>query len=376
MKEKNLLKGSRRGITLIALVVTIVVLLILAGISIAMLLGEDGIITQAKNAKLETRGADVEERVEIWKVENELHANSNISAKSETDFIEELKEEKLVNDDEIDITNKIIKIGNREIYYGLSEKIEDKTAPVVVLGTATIGTTTVNFVTNISEINEADYPITIEYYKKLASESEEDYDKVDSKVITEGTTTITDSYTYTSLNQSTSYTLMAKVIDKSGNVESVTKNVTTAGNTCFVAETKVLTEDGFKNIEDIRIGIKVYSRNEKTGEIELKEVTNTFKYQVVKDMAKVYVNGNVIESTTEHPYYVVDQGWIKAGQVQKNDILVTVDGKELVVEKVEFTRNSDKEYTVYNFEVEDNHNYYVGEDRILVHNKGQNIPLE
>ena len=49
LKRKN-------GITLIALVVTIVVLLILAGVSISMLLGENGIITQANESKTETRG--------------------------------------------------------------------------------------------------------------------------------------------------------------------------------------------------------------------------------------------------------------------------------------------------------------------------------
>lgn len=42
------------GITLIALVVTIVVLLILAGVSISMLAGENGIITQAQKSKEET----------------------------------------------------------------------------------------------------------------------------------------------------------------------------------------------------------------------------------------------------------------------------------------------------------------------------------
>ena len=41
---------SNRGITLIALVITIIVLLILAGVSIAMLTGNNGILTQAQNA--------------------------------------------------------------------------------------------------------------------------------------------------------------------------------------------------------------------------------------------------------------------------------------------------------------------------------------
>ena len=49
MKEK--LGKEVKGITLIALVITIIVLLILAGVSIAMLTGNNGILTQASNAK-------------------------------------------------------------------------------------------------------------------------------------------------------------------------------------------------------------------------------------------------------------------------------------------------------------------------------------
>ena len=49
-KMKENLK-NKNGITLIALVITIVVLLILAGVSIATLIGDNGILTQAGNAK-------------------------------------------------------------------------------------------------------------------------------------------------------------------------------------------------------------------------------------------------------------------------------------------------------------------------------------
>ena len=50
-----------RGITLIALVITIIVLLILAGVSIAMLTGQNGILTQAQNASEQTEvGAEKE----------------------------------------------------------------------------------------------------------------------------------------------------------------------------------------------------------------------------------------------------------------------------------------------------------------------------
>ena len=58
-------KSVEKGITLIALVVTIVVLLILAGISISMLTGENGVITQARKSKEATEQARVEELVSV-----------------------------------------------------------------------------------------------------------------------------------------------------------------------------------------------------------------------------------------------------------------------------------------------------------------------
>ncbi len=60
----NKLKTTK-GITLIALVITIIVLLILAGASIAMLTGDNGILTQASKAKTETDYKGAEEKVKL-----------------------------------------------------------------------------------------------------------------------------------------------------------------------------------------------------------------------------------------------------------------------------------------------------------------------
>ena len=56
---------SNEGITLIALVITIIVLLILAGVAISMLSGENGILKQAANAKTETEKASDLEKVQL-----------------------------------------------------------------------------------------------------------------------------------------------------------------------------------------------------------------------------------------------------------------------------------------------------------------------
>ena len=57
--------GKQKGITLIALVITIIVLLILAGISIATLTGENGLLSKATTAKEETKKAEIREEIEL-----------------------------------------------------------------------------------------------------------------------------------------------------------------------------------------------------------------------------------------------------------------------------------------------------------------------
>ena len=93
MKEK--LKKEQRetrrkqanGITLIALVITIIVLLILAGVSIAMLTGENGILTQAQNASKQTEIAEEKEQIA-------LAYNGAVTEKQSTDITaDDLKEQ-------------------------------------------------------------------------------------------------------------------------------------------------------------------------------------------------------------------------------------------------------------------------------------------
>ena len=64
------MQNNKKGITLIALVITIVVLLILAGVSIAMLIGENGIVTQANKAKKATEEATKEENSKLSSIED------------------------------------------------------------------------------------------------------------------------------------------------------------------------------------------------------------------------------------------------------------------------------------------------------------------
>ena len=76
LKNRNArleVKNKERGITLIALVITIVVLLILASVSISMLTGENGILTQASNAKKATEESTEQEKRQLSQVEASTH---------------------------------------------------------------------------------------------------------------------------------------------------------------------------------------------------------------------------------------------------------------------------------------------------------------
>lgn len=65
LKNKINMLQKEGGITLIALVVTIVVLLILAGVSISMLTGENGIITRAAESNLQTKIGEEKEAINL-----------------------------------------------------------------------------------------------------------------------------------------------------------------------------------------------------------------------------------------------------------------------------------------------------------------------
>ncbi|MFR9238756.1 MAG: polymorphic toxin-type HINT domain-containing protein, partial [[Eubacterium] siraeum] len=79
------------------------------------------------------------------------------------------------------------------------------------------------------------------------------------------------------------------------------------------------------------------------------------------------INGEEIVTTDNHPFYVQGRGFIKAEGLFVGDKLISVDGKDLIVETHDIEQ-CEKPITVYNFKVEDYHTYFVGNCKIWVHN--------
>ncbi len=164
------------------------------------------------------------------------------------------------------------------------------------------------------------------------------------------------------------FTVSALAVFSGSTYSSMKKHQETL--TCFVAGTMILTASGLVAIENIKAGDKVISTDPETFETAEKTVLETYIREDSK-LIHLMINGEEIITTETHPFYVKNQGFIKAGELIVGDELLDVNGNVLLVEKfnVELT---DEPVTVYNFQVEGFHTYHVGCFYVLVHNADYN----
>lgn len=138
------------------------------------------------------------------------------------------------------------------------------------------------------------------------------------------------------------------------------------GDSCFTGETLVATENGQKRIDEIQVGDKVWAYSVETGETELKTVTKVYVHAVDEILHLGTTEGN-IDTTTNHPFYVLGKGWVAAGDLVSGDEVYNLDGTTAVV-LGSWLEKLDAPILVYNLEVEDFNSYFVGDVSVLVHN--------
>ncbi len=137
--------------------------------------------------------------------------------------------------------------------------------------------------------------------------------------------------------------------------------------TCFTGDTLVATEDGQVRIDEIEVGDKVWAYDIYTGETELKEVLTVFIHDQT-EILHLHTTVGDIDTTTNHPFYVLDKGWVAAGDLNEGDEVYLIDGTTAFVTGAEIEK-LDEPIKVYNLEVADIHTYFVGDTSILVHNQ-------
>jgi hypothetical protein len=190
-----------------------------------------------------------------------------------------------------------------------------------------------------------------------------------------------------------------KIIGKTVTTEIVQQESEIAAKSllksCFLAGTLIsrysLEDEHYRElvpIENIRHGDKVWSYNLKTHHWEPRLVLETFRRNYVGDVVFVQFENEKIDTTGGHPFWVIDGNdlenrplcdclpcteqnltpygrWVYARDLQIGDTIQSRVQESYCITDLTIETN---ETLVYNFLVDDLHNYAVGEYEILVHN--------
>ena len=202
MKIKREVLVNNNAITLISLVITIVILIILAGVAISMTLGENGIFTKAKEAKKMQAIATAKEQIGLEILEAQIEAMEN------NEELEQAKVETIVakygvlqtDGDTIILNNTEYEVSLREIYNEMAETETDGDTTELAQLKALLAQTTI-----------AEDKILKDYkaYKdgKLIIGTMEDY----SGQTQDATVASDDNYTYLSIPSNGYYTTDSKL---------------------------------------------------------------------------------------------------------------------------------------------------------------------
>ncbi len=136
---------------------------------------------------------------------------------------------------------------------------------------------------------------------------------------------------------------------------------------CFSAGTPVQTITGPVAIEALKPGDRVLSQNVETGELAYQAVRGVTLRPAVP-LVEIEAGGEKIRATRGHPFWVNGQGWVMAKPLQVGQYLHSPDGP-LKVERI----GEQPAREAYNLVVSDFATYFVGPQKILVHD---NQPLQ
>ena len=280
-KNMNLINNSK-GITLIALVITIIVLLILAGVTINLTLGENGIFRTAQEAGEAYKISEITERLELAKLPVQLD-NRGMTVLDK--YLEEIIEQGIITQDDIEETgnenSRYITVEGEYVY--LIEEIDKdikieyqgkikNLLPGIQIEVVDIQSTSISIRVNARRMENGEYA----YYIKNITKGEEYIFKE---------TLETNEYIFSNLDPENQYQIK---------VEATNANGTTSKESAIITTVEQKVTQIILNAETLTL---------ENGE------TDTLTATVLPENAS---NKNVIWSTTNEDIVSVNNGTIQA----------------------------------------------------------------
>ena len=378
---------NKKGFTLVELLAVIAILAILVIIALPNVLSmfneakKDTFLTEAKTIFKEVSKKYISETMKgnkITYISSEDDSKLDLNSSSNIKYCVKMDNRGVVTS---------MKIGNGEYYilYDGSKELSDYSQDDVINGnpdnyeciskpillnendliiSAGIKDITIKFSnsSDLTKLNNVKYKIFIKAEIPSEYKNEKLYKEIESDNKSNNFEVIVDNPIETYVGQDATYRVEVYVNNNSIlSIDKISKEYF-----CFVAGTKVKTENGFKNIEDIKLGEKVYSYNFNTNELELKKVTKLINSEA-NETYKMDIGGEIIEMSMRHELYIIDKGWTRAYDVEVGDKMISSDDKIVTIKKIDLIKY-DLPIKTYNLTVEGNNNYFVTYSKVLVHN--------
>ena len=356
-KETNMINGMQnnvnerlfiepkqyKGVTLVALVVTIVVLLILAGVSIAMLSGDNGIIKQAQNASEEWKIAQDQEQLELAKQAEIAKGGGYIDV---DDYFQRLEDEGIVNDKDADIVDNgdgtyDVTTGNGNTFEvaPVPDKENAEDIEIDYIGQGEIVGPRISKI-NVTEKTKTS--ISIEVITRNAEEGQYTYSykKATDSSYTQAQTTANNTYTFTNLEENTKYDIKVKLETSEGSIEKTItvqteaekppEEETPVGTITFgtatwsggQASVQISTTSGYEIEYQIDSTIGSWTEIANNGTIPNLEHNTTIYARLVNGSKRGEIQNTKIQDTT-NPTVTVTKG-----EVTTNEIAVTVQATD------------------------------------------------
>ena len=232
LKEKNKLmqdinfctgiSKNKKGVTLVALVVTIVVLLILAGVSIGMLAGDNGLIKQAQNASDEWKIAQDLEQLELAKQAEIAKGGGYIDV---DDYFQRLEDEGIVNDKDADIVDNgdgtydvTTENGNTFEVTPVPDEENAEDIEIDYVGQGEIVGPRINKI-EVTDKTETSISVEVTTRNAEGGNYTYSYKKATDSSYTQAQTTANNTYTFTNLEENTKYDIKVKLETSEGSIE-------------------------------------------------------------------------------------------------------------------------------------------------------------